>query len=165
MFLWENTVQIQTRTISNISLILVSLTIEFLLYNSFYPSHPLPKIPPPRVETATSEGLSVPPLWTEKGRGRQQARKGWWCSSLHPGGIEWKKESLEGGSTGLPGSMWGLLGRRETKGKGRGWGESLRRPKVESRMKQREEGVSEEWGGGEGNSKELGNGSRWGVKD
>lgn len=43
--------------------------------------------------------------------------------------------------------------KRASQGMGR---VSKRIPVVESRMKQREEGVSEEWGRGEGNSKELG---------
>lgn len=65
------------------------------------------------------------------------------CSSLHPGGIKWKKESLEGGDTDLPGSVR-ASGPKEARRDGKsGVGQSLRSPDgwmVGSRMEQGERG-------------------------
>lgn len=67
MFLLENAIQIQTRTISNtyIFLILISLAMEFLLHISFYPSQLQSNIPVPE-QRVTSEGL------TEKVGGKEE---------------------------------------------------------------------------------------------
>lgn len=56
------------------------------------------------------------------------------CSFLHPGGIKWKKESLEGGETDLPGSVRASGWEEDRRNGKSGVGQSLRSQVVRSRM-------------------------------